>query len=162
MATRRSRELRHENLRVRGERNLLQVRREVERAVLAEMGEGGEARLARGERMRIRREKLAAHRAQFNAERQRIRKAGGVGVGRVSRDPDLSRGTIGERCDRADEAHDMNGRPLNMSVPRSDWGMVMSALSHMQCHETNEDLKLRTIEALWKKKGGSVGTAPTV
>ena len=104
---------------------------------------------------------MVAHRAEFNRERQRIRRAGGVGVGRVPRDPNLSRGSIRERCDQADEAHDMNGKVLNMSVPRTDWEMVMRALRHMQCKETNEDLRAKTIQALWAKKGASIQNPPT-
>ena len=153
----RSRELRAENRRVREARVLSGVRREDERRVLAEGGEGQEARSARSDRLRIRRERMARKREEFMLARSNIRRAAkAAGVPPPVRSFSRGRGTLSERCDKADEAHDRRGRGVDMSIPRSDWAMVMRALNHMRCHETNVLLRNKTMAALWAKKGGSV------
>ena len=63
------------------------------------------------------------------------------------------RRTVAERYDQADAEHDTGYPEGLMSVDISDWAMVMEALEHIQCQQTNRLLKDKTVESLWEKKG---------
>ena len=58
--------------------------------------------------------------------------------------------------DVADEEHDTYGAGVNMGVHMDDWEMVLKTLKHMECVETNQLLKAKTVESLWAKKGVEV------
>ena len=58
--------------------------------------------------------------------------------------------------DVADESHDTYGQGVDMHVHANDWEMVLRALKHMECVETNQLLKAKTVEILWAHKGAEV------
>ena len=53
----------------------------------------------------------------------------------------------------ADADHDTDNHDGLMRVDLSDWAMVLEALEHIQCQETNRLLKEKTVESLWEKRG---------
>ena len=151
---RRGRELRRENARVRAERQESRVRRGNDRRLEeeAEMAEGGEGEKSTCRRM----ERIIKRRAQ--ARRRLVRDGPPVmrRKGRVAVEP-RQRPTISQLCDEADDQADMNGEGVDMSVPPSDWSMVLEALGHIQCAETMKRRRDQTMEALWAWKGDGVG-----
>ena len=152
----RDRELRREHARVRRMRRSGGGGREREGggaeggATTLPTREGGEAisgtTSRRRERLRIRR---------LRRERCRVARGlaprGGGGEGAAAPRP-----SVGERCDLADESHDTHGQGVDMSVHVDDWEMVLRALKHAQCQQTNILLKQKTVDSLWLNKGAEV------
>lgn len=47
------------------------------------------------------------------------------------------RPSVAERCDLGDDSHDTHGERVDMRVHVDDLEMMLKALTHIQCQETN-------------------------
>ena len=144
----RDRELRREHARVRAVRRARAARGEVETGETEATEHGGEGTSTasrRAERLRRRRVTRARHSRRFVN--------GQPATPPVPQDQGPS---LAERMDVADESHDTYGRRVDMGVHVDEWEMVLRVLKHMECVETNQLLKAKTVESLWAKEGAEV------
>ena len=145
--------MKKEHARVRAVRRARAARGEVETGGTEATENGGEGVTTasrRVERLRRRRVTRARHATRM-----------GHGQGHRHEQPQrpvnpLTRPSLAERMDVADEAHDTHGQGVDMHVHMDDWEMVLKTLKHMECVETNQKLKAKTVESLWADKGAQV------
>ena len=64
--------------------------------------------------------------------------------------PSTTRVNLEEDLDAIDE---LPVDALPVPFARADWESVLERLGHMQCAETNQVLKAKTVEALWTAHG---------
>ena len=139
--------MRRVHARVRALRRARSARGEVETGEFEATKHGGDGTSTasrRAERLRRRREIRARH-----------ARRGGHGQPRTP-PPPLNEPSLAERMDVADESHDTYDQGVTMGVHMDDWEMVLKTLKHMECVETNQLLKAKTVESLWAKKGAEL------